>query len=112
MYDDVMGKKVPPYAPYVMMLIKSKYPFDDDVVDMDVELNSETHGVVKMNRKHAHLVPSSSARPARGGTRPSAAIPEGSRSAEGAPKKRPWAKCALEKILCMNVAIHKENHAT
>ena len=39
-----------------MKLIKAKYPFDDDVVDIDVDLNCETHGRVKMNRKQAHLV--------------------------------------------------------
>ena len=31
-------------------------------------------------------------------------------AAEKAPKKRSWVKRALQKILCMNVALHKENH--
>ena len=39
MYDAMIHKKVPPYAPYVMKLIKDKYPLSDDVVDIDVELN-------------------------------------------------------------------------
>ena len=107
MYEAVMNKKVPPYAPYVMMLIKSKYPFDDDVVDMDAELDCEAHGVVKMNRKHAHHVAPPSARNARSGDRPSSDAPEGSGAAKKAPKKRSWIKRAIEKVLCMNVAIHK-----
>ena len=60
MYDSVINKKVPPYAPYVMKLIKAKYPFSDDVTDPDVELTCETHGRVKMNRKSAHLSRSAS----------------------------------------------------
>ena len=94
-----------------MKLIKAKYPLGDDVVDIDVELNCENHGRVKMNRKSAHLIAPSSGRRAQGVSRPSADAPEGSRAAEEAPKKRSWIKHALEKVLCMNIALHKENHA-
>ena len=38
MYDSMINKKVPPYAPYVMKLMKAKYPFSNDVTDPDVEL--------------------------------------------------------------------------
>ena len=105
MYDAVIHKKVPPYAPYVMMLIKAKYPFDGVVEDIDVELNCETHGRVKMNRKSAHLTTTTSGRRAPGASSsgrhaphvscPSASAPESSSAAADAPKKRPWIKRVL-----------------
>ena len=64
-----------------------------------------------MNRKLAHLVAPSSACRTRGGSHPTSYAPEGSCAAEKAPKKRSWVKRAFDKILCMNVALHKENHA-
>ena len=65
LYDAVMGKKTPPYAPYVMKLIKAKYPFDDDdVLDVDVALDCEMHKWVRMHKKNAHIsLPSAASEP-------------------------------------------------
>ena len=64
-----------------------------------------------MNRKSAHLSRgASSASRAPPSSRVPPCAPEGSSSEGAARPKRSWVKRAIEKILCMNVAIHKENY--
>ena len=50
-------RKTPPYAPYVMKLIKLKYPLPpDEASDVDRALNCEDHKPVKLNKKNLHVI--------------------------------------------------------
>ena len=57
MHYSVFERKVPPYAPYVMKLIKLKYPLSpEDALDVDSALDCEEHKPVKLNKKSSNVV--------------------------------------------------------
>jgi len=114
MYDAVMGRKVPPYAPYIMRLIKAKFQFGDhDVLNLDEALGCDViHKPVQMHKKNAHLSSKRDKGPMVNDDGASGShIPSDPRVKKpGFPKQRPWAQRALSKVLAMNVCIHKENY--
>ena len=57
MHYSVFKRKTPPYAPYVMKLIKLKYPLSpEDALDVGHSLDCEEHKPVKLNKKSSHMV--------------------------------------------------------
>jgi hypothetical protein len=118
MHDPTISKRTPPYAPYIMLLINEK------VKDMDFSRGNSEHKIKRMNvvktedekeeakakgKKPASEVedvemddPSSPVH-----TRHHAHYSTSARS--HGKKKLSWRQCTL---LCMNVAIHKENYAS
>jgi len=113
-YDAVIGRKVPPYAPYIMKLIKTKFPFGDhDVLNPDAALGCDiVHKPVTMHKKVAHLNLNKDKGPMATDDGASGShIPSDPRVKKpGQPKQRTWAQRALDKILRMNVCLHKENY--
>ena len=57
MHYAVFHRKTPPYAPYVMKLIKFKYPLSPhEALDVDRALDCEEHKSVKLNKKNHHVI--------------------------------------------------------
>jgi hypothetical protein len=113
MHDAMVSRRTPPYAPYIMLLIKDKLRGVDG---SDIEEDLDEHKTRKLIRKqHKGVQPSyqeveqGELRPRVGSRRKNANPPSRSTAApQSKGKKLSWWKRTL---LCMNIEIHKENYS-
>ena len=110
-----MERKVPPYAPYIMKLIKHFYPLsEEEAKDVDLALDCESHSYVRLVQKSAHVIQKQATMldidedlvndsRSRAPSNPKV-------KKAGPPKNRPWVVRAMEKMLCMGSELHKENY--
>jgi hypothetical protein len=117
MHDAMISKRTPPYAPYIMLIILEK------VKDMDFSKESSEHKIKRMNVIKPKEEKKKKEAQAKGKKQvpededdvdmddPSSPVLKTSTAAGSSrnKKKLSWWQCTL---LCMNVAIHKENYAT
>jgi hypothetical protein len=114
MHDAMISKRTPPYAPYIMLLILEK------VKVMDFSKGNLEHKIKHMNLIKPNEEKKKEAK-ARGKKHvpkydddvemddPSSPVHKTSTAGSSRSKKKlSWWQCTL---LCMNVAIHKENYA-
>ena len=102
----VFERKVPPYAPYVMMLIKRLYKLSEvDGDDFDAALGCQLHKAALLIQKSAHAFQQQASMqdineadvfggPSR--------IPSRANIKKVEKKSRPWVVRAIEKVLQMN----------
>ena len=115
MSQAIFERKVPPYAPYVMLLIKRKYQLsEEDGGDMDSALGCIPHTAANLVQKKAHVVQKQATLQEideddvfGGPTRQ----PRRHNIKKAEKKSCPWIVQAMEKVLNMNCCIHSENYA-
>jgi hypothetical protein len=113
MHDAMVSRRSPPYAPYIMLLIKDKLCSEGG---SDIEEDCDEHLPRKLIRKkHQVAAPSyeevelAGRKPHTGPRMKNADPPSSSAGASGSKgKKLSWWKRTL---LCMNIEIHKENYS-
>jgi hypothetical protein len=116
MHDAMISKRTPPYAPYIMLLILEK------VKDMDFSKGNSEHKIKRMNVIKPKEEKKKKEAQAKGKKHvpeddddvemdvPSSLVHKTSTAGSSRSKKKlSWWQHTL---LCMNVAIHKENYAT
>jgi hypothetical protein len=113
MHDAMVSKRTPPYAPYIMLLINQK------VKDMDLSKGNSEHKLKRMNV----IKPTEEKDAAKGKGKKQ--VPTGGDDIEMGDPSSPVCKTSSARpshnkklslwqrtLLCINVAIHKENYAT
>lgn len=100
MYECMLARKTPPYAPYIMMLIKDK------LQDAEIEDACEPHKWKKLYVKKEKVAPPVGASVGSRPSRPTSSTTMAFK--KSAIKKLPWWKRTL---LCMKIETHKENYS-